>query len=309
MSTRQIQMWANPRRILLATGLIDLKFTLPAAIRQAVTYQAELRIVHVLPDPNTTIIDPVLMLYSEPERMRKSAEEELEAAVAQATAAGVSCSSSLLSGNVVNELIDTATQWKAERLVAGSHGKSKHHLHVLGSAAESIFHRIEIPVLAVGPKSVLRPMDTNDRMRIVFATSLDQGAKRMAEFALSVAESHKADIWMVHVISNMVQDHPTSGPVRAYASRMLQDLVKEIPIRKSNPVCDVVYGPHVESILDYAARQSADMIIMGASAHSAFDARFIPGTAYRVLCDSPRPVLVLKQESVWVQNGLAAEAI
>jgi hypothetical protein len=41
------------------------------------------------------------------------------------------------------------------------------------------------------------------------------------------------------------------------------------------------------------------MIILGASAHSAFDPRFIPGIAYRVLCESACPVLVLKQGSTW----------
>ncbi len=309
MSTRQIQLWASPRRILLATGLVDLKFTLPVAIRQALTYKAELKIAHVLPDAAAPVVDPVLMMYSDPDRMRRTAEEELKSAAEQAETAGVACGYQLVSGNVVNELIEIAAQWKAERIVAGSHGKSKHHMHMLGSAAESIFHRSEVPVLAVGPKVVQRTLGPNDRMRIVFATKLDQGARRIAEFALSVAENHQADVWMVHVVTNVVQEHPTAGPVRAYASRMMQDLIRENNVRKCNPVCDVVYGPAVESSLAYAARQSADMIVMGASAHSAFDARFIPGTAYRVLCDSARPVLVLKQESVWVQKGLTAEAI
>ncbi len=307
MSTPQIQMWANPRRILLATALIDLKFTLPVAIQQALTYKAELLIAHVLPDENRSNVDPVLMVHADSDRLRKSAEKELEHAVAQAAAVGVPCSFHLVYGDVVAEMIKIATLWNADRLVAGSHGKSRFHRHILGSAAESIFHLIEIPVLAVGPKSAFRTIDENNRMRIVFATSLDYGAKRMAEFALNVAEIHQADIWMLHVIANVVPEHPTAVPVRTYATRMMQDLVKSATIGKCHPVCEVVYGQPVESILASAAKHAADMIVMGASAHAAFDARFAPGTAYRVLCDSPRPVLVLKQESAWIQSGAVAQ--
>jgi len=306
MSTRQTQMWSKPRRILLATGLTDLKFTLPVAIQQALAYKAELRIAHVLPDASASGADPISEGHSESDRVRKEAEKQLEAAVAQATAAGVRCSSHLAFGNVVNELIELSTRWKAERLIAGSHGKAKLHPHVLGSSAEALFHRIEIPVLAVGYKAASKVVSAKERMRIVLASSLERDAQRIAKFALSVAESHHADIWLVHVISNAVQEHPTAATIDACARNMLQDILKLQPIQQCRPTCDVVYGQPVESILAYAARRSADMIILGASAHSAFDARFIPGKAYRVLCESPCPVLVLKQESAWIQGAAVA---
>lgn len=38
MSKNQLRAWANPRRILLATDLTDLVFTLPIAKQQALAY-------------------------------------------------------------------------------------------------------------------------------------------------------------------------------------------------------------------------------------------------------------------------------
>ena len=299
MSTSQLRRWASPRRILLATDLTDLGFMLPVAKQQALAYKAELRIVHILPNPNASLIDPVLMVNCDPARTRKSAETKLEKAVAETQAAGIRSSSHLVAGDTVTEIIKLSGEWKADRLIAGSHGKAKFHLHILGSIAESLFHHMDIPVLSAGPKVVPGETSVRRHMRIVFAASLDHDSRRMAEFALSVAEVHGADITLLHVLPNVVSAHPTTGPVRANVNRMLEDLATVRRVGKSRPVCEVVYGQPTESILAYAKQHAADMMILGASAHYAFDARFIPGTAYRVLCESPCPVLVLKQESAW----------
>ncbi len=300
MSTRKIQVWARPRRILLATDLIDLDFTLPVAIQQALEHKAEIKVAHILPNPDISIIDPVLLVYADSDRLNRSVEKQLEQVVSRVKAVNIPCSAHLLAGDTVNELINLAHTWKADRLIAGSHGKEKFHLHILGSVAESLFHRIEIPVLAVGPKSASKKQPANHHRRIVFAASLDHDSRRMAEFALSIAENSGAEIWLMHAIPNVVQAHPTTAPVHEYAIRMLQDLLTVKTMRKSQPVCEVIYGQPAEAILKSAGTHDADMIILGASAHSAFDARFIPGTAYRVLCEAPCPVLVLKQESMWM---------
>ncbi len=299
MPSSRIQRWANPRRILLATSLSDLKFTLPIAMQQALAYKAELKIAHILPNLNTLQIDPVLMAYCSSGRMQKTAENALKKSVATVERAGIRCSSSLVPGVVVEEVIRIADKWKADRLVAGSQGKAKPNLHLLGSVAESIFHSIEIPALAVGPKLIVKKTSSQTPMRIVFAASLDHDSSRMAEFALSVAENHGADISLVHVCPEVTEGHPSAARVTGYAKIMLQELLTMRTIKKSRPSCEVVQGQPVGAILDYAKQHSANMIILGASAHSAFDSRFIPGTAYRVLCESQCPVLVLKQESAW----------
>ncbi|MGO8717987.1 MAG: universal stress protein [Acidobacteriaceae bacterium] len=299
MSNKQFREWIHPRRILLATDLTDLGFTLPIAKQQALAYKAELRIVHVLPDPNASHIDPVLMVYFDAAGMQKSAETTLAKVVEEAKTDGIRCSFHLAAGNTVKEILNAAAEWKADRVIAGSHGKAKFHHHILGSIAESLFHQIDIPVLAVGPKAVPSDPSVKGHTRIVFAAALDHGSRRIAEFALSVAEKHTADITLLHVLQNVVPEHPTTISARGYASRMLEDLLAIKPLRKAHATCEVAYGQPAESILSYAKHHAADMILLGASAHSAFNPRFIPGIAYRVLCEAHCPVLVLKEESVW----------
>ena len=300
MSTRQLQKWACPRRILLATNLVDLGFILPVAIQQALAYKAELRIVHVLPDTKACPIGPVSEVSSEADRTQRAAKAKLEKAVAAAASSALRCSAHMAAGHVVTEIMRIAAEWKADRLVTGSQGREKAQLHILGSVAESIFHRVEVPVLAIGPHVASKKKILKDRMRIVFATSLDHDSRRMAEFAFHVAENHHADITLLHVSPEIAEGHPSAARVTEYAKSMLQDLLHVRTIHRCRPTCEVAYGQPAEAILQYAQLHSADMIILGASAHSAFDSRFIPGIAYRVLCESPCPVLVLKQGSAWI---------
>ena len=309
MSTRQLQKWACPHRILLATNLGDFGFVFPVAIQQALAYKAELRIVHILSDPKASLVGPVLEVSYESDWTQENAKAKLEKAVAAATASALRCSSHLASGHVVTELMKIAVDWKADRLVTGSQGREKSHLHILGSVAESIFHRVEIPVLAIGPHVISKKKALKGRMRIVFATPLDHGSRYMAEFALNVAENHHADISLLHVSPEIPHGHPSAARVTEYAKRMLQDLLNVRTIHRCRPVCEVVYGQPAALILKYSQQHSADMIILGASAHSAFDSRFIPGIAYRVLCESPCPVLVLKQGSAWISAPQEASRI
>lgn len=302
MSTRQIEKWAYPRRILLATNLVDLGFILSVAIQQALAYKAELRIVHILPEPKALVIGPVPEVSCDSGWTQKNAKAKLEKAVATAVGSGVRCSSHIGYGHVVTELMTITDAWRADRLVTGSQGREKSHLHILGSVAESIFHCVEIPVLAIGPHMISNKKAIKDRMRIVFATSLDHDSRHMAKFALNVAESHHAEISLLHVSPEIAHGHPSAARVTEYAKRMLQDLLSVRTIHRCRPTCEVLYGQPADSIVKYSKLHSADMIILGASSHSAFDSRFIPGIAYRVLCESPCPVLVLKQGSAWITD-------
>ncbi|MES2222946.1 MAG: universal stress protein [Acidobacteriota bacterium] len=308
MSNKQFREWTHPRRILLATDLSDLGFTLPIAKQQALIYKAELRIIHVLPDPTSSPIDPVLMVYFDTAGMQRSAETTLGKVLAETKAEGIKCSFHLATGQTVKAILAAAAEWKADRLIAGSHGKAKFHHHILGSVAESLFHQIDIPVIAVGPKALPSESSSTAHTRIVFAAALDAGSSRIAEFALSVAEKHSADITLLHVLQNVVPEHPTTISARGYASRMLETLLTLRPVRKAHASCEVAYGQPAEAILAYAKHHNADMILLGASAHSAFNPRFIPGIAYRVLCEAHCPVLVLKEESPWQISARHAPA-
>ena len=295
VSVNQMQAWAHPRRIMLATDLTDLEYVLNTTIQQAKTYQAKLLIAHVLQSHEPALIESELVADSKP--VYAKAQIALDQAVALALAAGVPCSSRLLHGEVVYELEKAAVGWRADRVVAGSHGKKKFLLHILGSVAAVLFHRVEVPIFAIGPHAVTMKERVQGPMRILLGVAFDQSVERLVEFALSVAEQLSARISLVNVVPETAKAHPSTKQVIHCSETMLNGLLNGRSLRKSVADCTVVQGHPVEAILEYARQLPADLIILGASPHSAFNERFVPRTAYRVLCDSPCPVLVLKHES------------
>ncbi len=55
----------------------------------------------------------------------------------------------LVEGNPSREIIKAATEWKADLLVLGTHGRSGISRAFLGSTAEAVLRHSQIPVLAV----------------------------------------------------------------------------------------------------------------------------------------------------------------
>src|SRR5665213_1076448 len=108
---KHIRSWASPQRILAATNLTDLPFILPVAMQHALSYKAELRIVHVLPDPNISVIDPVLLVYSDPDRLQKAAEKALLEVMRTVEHAGIHCSYQVIAGDAAGEIIEVAQVW------------------------------------------------------------------------------------------------------------------------------------------------------------------------------------------------------
>lgn len=299
MPTTHSATWAAPRRILLATDLTDLEHTLPVAIDDATSHGADLMIAHVLAGPGAMPVDPTLLVYADMEGIAENARAKLVEAAAVAHAAGVHCSFTLLQGRVVDELLKLTSSWRADRIVAGTRGSDKFLRHILGSVSASLFHHIEIPVLAVPPNITAGGKGSATPHRILLAASLDTSGERLARFALRIAESASAEILMLHVLPNASPHHPAAVRAEAYAQKLLRDLTALMKLPRCHPTFEVGHGEAVEEIVAHAKDRKADLIILGASTHTAFDERFLPGTAYRVLCDAPCPVLVLKHDSTW----------
>jgi len=80
---------------------------------------------------------------------RENAEEEFAEAQAVAEEYDVTLSSAIENGNPANEIIDYATDNDFDQIVMGSHGRSGTTRILIGSVAEKVARRSEIPVTIV----------------------------------------------------------------------------------------------------------------------------------------------------------------
>lgn len=112
----------------------------------------QLRLVHMLdqsalfavPDPMGGATGQLF------ESLRQGARDALEAARAAARAAGVEADTLLLAepGTRLGEAVAAAaTQWQADLIVVGTHGRSGPSRLLLGSGAEQVIRLAPVPVL------------------------------------------------------------------------------------------------------------------------------------------------------------------
>lgn len=144
------------RKILVAVdGSATSKKALTEAIRMAGYSggRSELRLIHVLDEmAYFTAFDPYAQSGQLISVMREAGEKILAEALAITQSAGVTADTLLIDrfGDRLGEtMAHEATQWKADLLVVGTHGRRRLKRMILGSGAEQIIRLAPIPVLLV----------------------------------------------------------------------------------------------------------------------------------------------------------------
>ncbi|MDD2546062.1 MAG: universal stress protein [Burkholderiaceae bacterium] len=127
---------------------------LSEAIRLARVMGSTLKLLHVVDEISfMTSFESSMALTSEVFQLLKDAGEQvLQEAEARVRAAGVPVESELFesyAGRVSDLVISKATEWGAELIVLGTHGRRGVGRVLLGSDAEQILRQAPVPVLLV----------------------------------------------------------------------------------------------------------------------------------------------------------------
>ena len=88
-------------------------------------------------------VDPSFAVTAE----RESGEEALRRAVADAKAAKIAADTVMDEGGSVDSILDAARKQHADLIVIGSHGRGGIARALLGSVAEGVLRRADVPVL------------------------------------------------------------------------------------------------------------------------------------------------------------------
>jgi nucleotide-binding universal stress UspA family protein len=297
MSPQVGNISALTSRVLLATDLTDLQHTLPVAIDYALKRRAELKLIHVLPEVNTSDTNPSLLVHGDRYGIQHYAETILEDAAKKAREAGVKCAWTMRTWQVADAIRQVVQEWNPDHVIIGSHGTQKAQQELLGSVAESIFREIEVPVLAIGPVVQQDGKCFSKGARVLFATALNRESRAVAESVLEFARIHQAELTMLHVLPEVAKAHPSASRVHSYAERMFHEILSGISAGGPRPACMIERGQVVETILRVAGQGHFDLILLGAVSGASFGREIVPGTAYGVISRAPCPVLVLKEVS------------
>ena len=149
------------RKILAAVDSSDASARgLDEAIRLATDQRAQLCLVHVV-EPLAATLYPEAGMFAEDlmRSLREAGAQLLAKAQARAKKRGINARSALIDNGgypIADLVLSYAKKWHADVIVIGTHGRRGLSHLLLGSDAETILRRADVPVLLVRAKPKAR---------------------------------------------------------------------------------------------------------------------------------------------------------
>lgn len=217
---------------------------------------------------------------------------------------GINLSTTLFEGDAVTRILDRATDWNADVIVMGTHGRSGFERLLLGSVAEKVLRKAPCPVLTVPPR-VVSATHGLSFARILCPIDFSPASLRALDYAASLAAVHGPGIIALNVVELFAEGGGTRdelaldtpdfrAELRRTALARLHEAVPDA-IRSRCPVAETVtMGKGWKEILRVAVEEEADVIVMGVAGRSAADLLLFGSTTQHVVRQAACPVLTIR---------------
>ncbi|WP_446742221.1 universal stress protein [Silvibacterium acidisoli] len=253
------------------------------------SYEAQICLAHAYVPTFAAFAAPdVSLVYKALDDLRDSLEKRLREQARSAFLAGVKCSIAVSVGGT-DDLMKVLGD--ADIVVVGTTGKSGFEKAIFGSTAESIFRRVSVPVLIVGPGCARTEPAKAAIHKVLYATDLSPRSEICFPFAASIAHQYRASLLVLHAVPDDRLMSIFDAEVKA--QQCADRYRKSIP--ECEVLCSVECGSPGKVILDKANDFPADMIVVGArgSEFSSIACHLGGGTAYHVAAHAHCPVLTV----------------
>ena len=211
-------------------------------------------------------------------------------------------------GQPARHILDCAATLPADLIVMGTHGAGGFEHLVLGSVTEKVLRKARCPVL-----SVPRLADGRTPLpftRLLCAVDFSDASLSAVTVALSLAHESGAHLTLLHVLEwpwheppppVMAELPPAQAAALAEFRRHTEESARkrlESLVPDSDPVSRVTTmlrsgKPHVE-LLDVAAAEQSDLIVMGVQGRNVLDVALFGSTTNQVVRRAACPVLTLR---------------
>lgn len=242
----------------------------------------------------------------EKERLRKETVNHCEAA----TAAGIGLDVAIEMGQPASFILERANSLPADMIVMGTHGTSGFAHLVLGSVTEKVLRKATCPVVTVPPRA-----QSTSRLpfkRLLCAVDFSDSSLAALEYGVSLARESDAGLTILHVLEwpweepppPQMEELPSAqrfalAEYRRYceksATSRLESLVPDRVQASRPPVTRLRNGKPYVQILDVAAEESSDLIIIGVRGRNPLDLSLFGSTANQVVRRATCPVLTLRR--------------
>jgi nucleotide-binding universal stress UspA family protein len=297
---------AGFRRILCATDLSEASdWALQEADREARLHGAGLAILHALPSSYGGAPMQPDHLEAAMVRQETLASEIIDSLLERLERltgrdAG-QVTVMVEEGDAAETIIAQADEFSADLIVVGSTGQTGDSLR-FGSVAQAVAKHAHVPVLVARPGG--------ETGRILLATDFAGSSESASRLAADEAVRRCAGVTAVHSIEVLSPEvalgEPGSMPPVAFGAYPIEEMRAATRKRLGETLAELglsgevlaVEGPPGDAIVQVAAREHSDLIVIGTSGRTGIDRLLLGSVATDVIRRAPCSVLVAREPMV-----------
>ncbi len=201
---------------------------------------------------------------------------------------GIECRRWVERGEVTEVVRNFVEKQHIDLLVVGTHGRTGLERLVKGSVAHQIFHCVRCPVLTVGPLSpgTTAPIQLK---RMLFATDLSRESMASVPYLLTILKGWQVELDVLHVCSAAQFGH--AELLDTFRDRIRRLVSGNEP---SSVRCQMAIGDPARRILECAADNRSDLIVLGLKPHRALYGSPFWSHASEIVRSAKCPVLSVR---------------
>lgn len=267
-------------------------------------YDAQLRVLHVVPPPvPTTAPGPGGVVLAR--RLTSTARDEIAQVVEETRNPGVAVEIDILEGHPADVILDVVTRDTHALVVMGTHGRTGVTRMLIGSVTERVARKTTQPLLVVPPHDETAPAGAAPAVfaRILCAVDLRASSLSALRAALALSRENDAVLDMVSVLDMPPEDEARRTASTAHMAqraeacttrlRAMHDLVPDDARQACWVFQHVRAGEPAQELLAYAREASSDLIVIGAGDDRHLGTSWLGRTADRLMRGASCPVLVV----------------
>ena len=279
---------------------------LPAVERMAGRFQAAVTLLHVLEQHAPTTIHGERHLTD-----RAEAETYLGVVADRLRAAGIVVATHVhgaREGDVARSIVDHTQEISADLVILCTHGGSGLRGVLFGSIAQQVLRLGAGPILLIQPGAEERT-SVFELDRILVPLDGTPAHEPALTIAGVMARAFAAELHLVLVIPTLAtlsDERAPAGLLLPTTMRAILDLAEQGAVDYLQPIvtqwhaagvvvtAEVARGDPVLTVLDLAARDDADLIVMASHGRAGLDAILAGSVAPRIAGRVGRPLLLVR---------------
>lgn len=215
--------------------------------------------------------------------MKKNSEDAMKKVGEALKDTGVNFETLIQMGNPIRIVKEAVEDYKADMVVLGTKGASGLEEVLIGSNAAAILHNVDCPVL-----SIPSGKSFSEIKHIVYGSDFrsKKSDKALSELR-TLAALFNAKISVAHVVVNYELDEKTTAEAKARISPILESIEHDYHIIHADNV--------EEGILEFAAKNGADMVALMSRNYSFFEGLFRRSVSSKIAFHASVPYLALQE--------------